>query len=258
MPNYNGERFLKSAIDSVLAQTFQDWELLVIDDGSKDQSVRIIEDYSANDPRIKLLKTKFEKVAMGPAAARNTGIDAATGRYIAFLDSDDMWLPGKLSEQISFMQTKNIPFSFGWYDVINERGEKVGEKTPKAATVTYRRLLRDCVIGCLTAVYDTKLLGKQFINPHPRDRFADFSLWLKILKQTPKAYCLPQKLGLYRLVGGSISANKFQAAEHNWRLLREVEGLNLVAAIYYFSWYAAKGLLTKTKFIFRRERSGNI
>lgn len=253
MPNFNGDRFLGASIQSVLNQSYQAWELLVIDDGSKDRSLEIVKEFSTRDSRVKLLRTKFPKVAMGPAAARNTGINEAKGRYIAFLDSDDLWLPNKLETQIAFMKSEGAPFSFAWYEVIDEAGEKVGDKRPKVMKVTYRQLLKDCVIGCLTAMYDSELLGKQMINMHPRDRFADYSLWLKILKITPYAHCVPQTLAQYRLVTGSISANKFKAAEHNWRLLREVEGLSLLPTLYYFSWYAMKGVLTKLGFIFRRK-----
>lgn len=258
MPNYNGERFVGDSIQSVINQTFPSWELLVIDDGSKDQSLNVIHQFTAKDPRVKLLKTTFKKVAHGPAAARNTGIEAARGRYIAFLDSDDLWLPNKLQDQIAFMQASQAPFSFAWYDVITEDGQKIGAKTPPVWTVTYHQLLKDCIIGCLTAVYDSQILGKQLINMHPVDRFADFSLWLKILKITPKAYCLPQIVAQYRLVGGSISANKLHAAKHNWDLLRQVEGLSLLPALYYFTCYAFKGVLTKVKYLFRRPGDTNV
>jgi glycosyltransferase involved in cell wall biosynthesis len=253
MPNYNGERFLAASIQSVLNQSFQAWELLVIDDGSKDRSLEIVREFSTRDARVKLLLTKFPKLAMGPAAARNTGIDEAKGRYIAFLDSDDLWLPTKLEKQVGYMQSQRVPFSFSWYEVIDEGGEKVGDKKPNVTKVSYRQLLKDCMIGCLTAMYDAEMLGKQMINMHPRDRFADYSLWLKILKVTPYAHCVPQTLAQYRLVTGSISANKLKAAEHNWRLLREVEGLSLLPSLYYFAWYAMKGLFTKVGFIFRRK-----
>lgn len=252
MPNYNGERFVGDSIQSVINQTYRNWELLVVDDGSKDRSEQIVQAFALRDPRVRPLKTTFQKVARGPAAARNTGIQEARGRYIAFLDSDDLWLPQKLERQIGFMQKNKAPFSFTWYEVITEGGQKIGEKTPQVPFVTYRQLLKDCIIGCLTAVYDSQILGKQLINMHPLDRFADYSLWLKLLKQTPQADCVPQILAQYRLVGGSISANKLHAAKHNWDLLRQVEGLSLLPALYYFTCYALKGVSTKLKYLFRR------
>jgi teichuronic acid biosynthesis glycosyltransferase TuaG len=255
MPNYNGERFVGESVQSVLNQTFQDWELLVIDDGSKDKSEEIVQSFARKDPRVRPLKTTFQKVSRGPAAARNTGIQQARGRYIAFLDSDDLWLPNKLEVELNFMRENAAPFVFSWYEVISESGQKLGEKKPQASQVTYRQLLKDCIIGCLTAMYDTETLGKQLINMHPLDRFADYSLWLKLLKITPKAYCVPQILAQYRLVGGSISANKLQAAQHNWHLLRHIEGLSLVPALYYFTWYASKGILTKLKYLLFRAKS---
>jgi len=255
MPNFNGEKFLAAAIESVRAQTFANWELLVIDDGSTDSSPAIMQSYAQIDPRIRCLRTTFPKVARGPAAARNSGIEVAKGRFIAFLDCDDLWLPSKLERQLGFMKEHGAAFTYTWYDVINEDGHVVDQRKPKPLTRTYRELLRDCVIGCLTAVYDTQALGKQFINLHPMDRFADYSLWLKILKSTPKAYCLQEVLAQYRLATTGISANKLLAAKHDWQLLRHVEGLSLFPALYYFSWYAVKGVLTKLHYILlRRER----
>lgn len=245
MPNYNGAKFLGQAISSVQKQTLRDWELLFIDDGSTDDSVSLVEKIQALDPRVKLLKTTFKKLAHGPGAARNTGIESARGRYIAFLDSDDLWLPMKLEKQLAFMNSRDSAFSFGWYEVIDENGQLVSEKKPAVDSVNYSKLLRDCIIGCLTAVYDSEKLDKQFINLHPQDRFADYSLWLKILKITPRADCLHEFLGQYRLVGRSISANKLKAAEHNWHLLRNVEGLSFLSAVYYFTWYVVKGLTLK-------------
>lgn len=254
-PNYNGAKFLAGTIESVRAQSFTNWEMLVVDDGSSDNSVSIVEDFSRRDPRIRPLKTTFKKVARGPGAARNTGIDQAKGRYIAFLDSDDKWRKDKLEEQIQFMSAKSAAFSFAWYDVINERDEIIGEKRFSRSEVTYGELLKDCPIGCLTAIYDTQLIGKQFIHLDPLDRFADYSLWLKILKQTPKGYCLHKPVAEYRLVSGSISANKIQAAKHQWDILTHVEKLGLVRAIYYFGWYAFKGVFSKLKFLIHRGRS---
>lgn len=255
MPNYNGARFLAGTIESVLSQTYKNWELLVVDDGSTDHSKKIVDEYSAKDIRIRNLSTTFKKVARGPGAARNTGIDQAQGRYIAFLDSDDKWRPTKLQEQIQFMTEKNAPFAFGWYDVINEKDEIVGERRFPRHTITYQEMLKDNIIGCLTAVYDTNATGKQFIYLDPLDRFADYSLWLRILKVTPKGYCLHKALAEYRLVEGSISANKVQAAKHQWDVLTKIEKLNPVSAIYYFAWYALKGVFSKLKFMFHRGSS---
>lgn len=249
MPNYNGARFLSGSIESVRVQTLKDWELLVIDDGSSDNSKDIVGEFAAKDPRVRNLTTTFKKVARGPGAARNTGIDQARGRYIAFLDSDDKWLPTKLEEQIRFMSEKNAPFAFGWYDVINEKNEIVGERRFSRDTVTYNEMLKVSPVGCLTAIYDSHAIGKQLIRLDPRDRFADYTLWLQILKVTPKGYCLHKSLAEYRLVSGSISANKIEAAWHQWNTLTKIEKLNLFWASYYFTWYAIIGLFSRLKFL---------
>ena len=252
MPNYNGARFIADSIQGVIRQTMPNWELLVIDDGSTDRSLEIIHGIADKDRRVRPLKTTFPKLSKGPSAARNTGIQEARGRYIAFCDSDDVWLPGKLAEQVAFMQANDYPFTFTWYDVISETGSKVGERKTVYSSLTYRQLLRDCIIGCLTAMYDTNSLGKQYITQHPLECFGDGILWLKILKVTPRAYCLPKILARYRLVTGSVSANKLDAAKNYWHLLTKGESLGLLPAIYYFTWYATKGVLLKLKYLIHR------
>jgi teichuronic acid biosynthesis glycosyltransferase TuaG len=240
-PSYNAERFLAKTIDSVLLQTYQNWELLIVDDCSPDDANQLIEQYVAKDGRIKLLRLKSNS---GAAVARNTAIEAARGRYIAFLDSDDRWLPNKLEKQLSFMQECDVAFSFASYEKLNEEGDVVGTVgiPPK---VSYRDLLKVCSIGCLTAMYDTEKLGKVYM-PLIRKR-QDLGLWLRILKETPYAYGLEEVLAQYQLRNDSISANKRDAASYTWRLYREVEKMSLPVAAYYFAHYAVNGVL-RTKF----------
>jgi teichuronic acid biosynthesis glycosyltransferase TuaG len=250
MPNYNGARFIGAAIESVMAQTYPNWELLVTDDGSKDDSRDIIAGYAAKDARVKLLETTFKKVVNGPAAARNTSIQAAKGRFIAFLDSDDEWLPEKLEKQVAFMIEKGAALSYHWYVTMDETGaETGGHHSPHYTKRSYRQMLNENVIGCLTSMYDSeKLGGKEFIDMSPDDPFADFSLWLKILKKTDYAWCLPERLARYRLVGGSISANKLNAAKLYWKILRRVEKLPLIPAAFYFCNYAVRGVTKKWRY----------
>lgn len=236
-PVYNCAKFITKTIESVLIQTRDKWELILIDDCSTDESINIISGFAQQDERIKIIQLKENS---GAAVARNTAIEAASGRYIAFLDSDDRWLPHKLETQISFMQDRDVAFSYTAYEKMNERGETVGT-VGVPDKVSYTDLLKVCSIGCLTAMYDTKKLGKIYM-PMIRKR-QDLGLWLRILKEIPYAYGIQQVLGQYQLRTDSISSNKRSAAQYTWRLYREVEKLNLLAAGYYFSHYAVNGVL---------------
>jgi len=254
-PNYNGQKFIRNTIESVIKQTFQNWEMIIVDDGSTDDSLQIIEEYAKQDPRIKFLKTnlaKFPKLIAGPGAARNTAIDAAKGKYIAFLDNDDLWHPTKLEKQISFLEKNSYSLVYTWYDIIDEDGTKIGEHTPSDLKLSYSDLLKDCKIGCLTVMYDVAKLGKQFINLNKYDRYADYSLWLKITKEGNEAYCMHEKLSSYRLVKGSISANKLNAMIHQWHILRQVEKLKIYFAFYNFFFYLTTGFTKKLRYNLRR------
>jgi len=237
MPAYNSAEFVAASVDSVRVQSREDWELFVSDDGSTDGTLDIVHRYVRQDSRIRLLTSSIN---VGPAMARNAAIEAATGRYIAFLDSDDLWKPEKLERQIAFMQKHDLAFSFSSYDRIDEAGNFINTHHVEKP-VTYRDLLKSCVIGCLTAVYDTEKLGKVYM-PDIRKR-QDFGLWLKILKITERAVPLPESLAQYRVRTGSVSANKVTAAKYTWSIYRDVEKLSLPQSAYYFAHYALNGVM---------------
>ena len=234
-PCYNGERFVAEAIRSVQAQTYTFWEMIVVDDCSEDKSVAVVESFISSDDRIKLVSLATNR---GPAKARNRGIEEAEGRYIAFLDCDDLWHPTKLESQISFMQRRGHVFVFSGYQIVSEKGVVTSRVRPPKR-LDYRALLKTCPIGCLTVVYDTNYFGKQYM-PEIRKR-QDFALWLKLLQITEFAYGLPEDLASYRIHKGSISSNKLSAARFQWRVYRQIESLGLVRSIYYFCWYAVLG-----------------
>lgn len=236
-PSYNAEKYLSETIDSVLSQSYKNWEMIIVDDVSFDKTVSIIEDYVQRDNRIKLIKLKENG---GAAVARNTAIEAAKGRYIAFLDSDDKWLSDKLERQIGFMQEHDVALSYSAYQKIDENGNAVGQ-VGVPDKVSYNDLLKVCSIGCLTVMYDVEKLGKVYM-PLIRKR-QDLGLWLRILKIIPYAYASPGILAQYRVRSDSISANKWSAAHYTWKLYREVEKLGFIKAIYYFSHYAVNGVL---------------
>jgi len=237
-PSYNSKQFIKESIASVLAQTYQNWELIIVDDISPDNSNELIEEYIKKDSRIKLIKLETNS---GPAIARNGAIKEAKGRYIAFLDSDDFWHPDKLTKQIFFMQENEIALSYTSYFSIEEESGEIIKQINIPQRVDYNELLKQNIIGCLTAVYDTKKLAKVYM-PEIQKR-QDFALWLKILKKVPYAYGLNEPLAYYRVRKTSVSSNKLLASTYNWKLYREIENLPLYKAIYYFGWYTYKSIL---------------
>ena len=240
-PSYNSEKYISKTIDSVLSQTYQNWEMIVVDDVSLDNSNEIIEEYCKKDSRIKLIK--LEKNS-GAAVARNRAIKEAKGRYIAFLDADDIWKAEKLEKQIYFMQKNNYSFTYTAYEKIDENGVVFG-KIGVPLKVSYNQLLKTCVIGCLTAVYDTEKLGKIYMPTNTKRE--DFATWLSILKKIDFAYGIKENLSQYRVYENQSSGKKAKMAKENWKLYREIEKLNLLKACYYFSHYAVRGVL-RTKF----------
>jgi len=236
-PCYNAAHTLPGSVESILSQVYTDWELLLVDDCSTDGTADVIREFRARDPRIRCLNLPRNG---GAAKARNLGIEHARGRYIAFLDADDLWRPEKLERQIGLMRTHQWPISFTAYQKVRADGSPlsiigVPEK------VDYRGLLKTNYIGCSTAVYDSRKLGK-VLMPDIRKR-QDFGLWLRLLKQTSHAYGINEPYTLYRVQGDSLSANKSRTVGYNWHLYRKVEQLPLLQSLYYFFQYASRGLL---------------
>ena len=224
---HNAEAFLVGCIESVLAQTYENWEHILVDDCSSDKSSEIVKNYADKDNRIKLISLE---VNSGAGIARNEAIKTATGDYIAFLDSDDLWAADKLKRQLAFMQDNNYYFSFSSYNTINEDGVDISRIIKAKKRVTYKSALYKNPIGCLTVIYDVNFFGKQFM-PDIRKR-QDYALWLKLLKKAD-AYGLDEILATYRLRSNSISSNKFSLLKYEWKIYREVEGLSFVKSLFY-------------------------
>ncbi|TSB48365.1 glycosyltransferase family 2 protein [Alkalicoccobacillus porphyridii] len=235
-PVFNSERFLIETVQSILAQTYSNWELFLVDDGSTDQSITIARDFAEKDERIKHILLEENQ---GAAGARNTGIMMANGRYVAFLDSDDLWAPQKLEKQVEFMETNEYVFSFTSYRIIREDGKEREKVIRAPEVVTYESLLKNTIIGCLTVMLNIKVLGKVQM-PTIRTR-QDFMLWLNILKQGRKAHGLDMELASYRKVTNSISSNKLKTAKRNWMIYRHHEGLPFLRACFVFASYAWHG-----------------
>ena len=234
MPSYNSSKFIEKSINSVLNQTYQNWELIIVDDNSKDNSLEIIKSFK--DSRIKSFHNGRN---LGAARSRNRAIKKAKGRYIAFLDSDDLWKEDKLEKQISFMQKNSIDFSYSAYDLIDEEDKLLGSFTPPKK-VNYKDLLKTCSIGCLTAIYDTKNFGKVYMPDIPKGQ--DYGLWLKILKKIEFAYSFDEPLAIYRIRKKSISSNKLKAIKHQWNIYRNLEKLSHFSSFYYLLHYGYNGI----------------
>lgn len=240
-PSYNAAQFIEATLQSVMTQTFSDWELIVVDDCSTDGSADLAESVAAHDSRISVIRLQRNS---GAAAARNVAIKAAKGRYIAFLDSDDLWLPCKLERQLLHMQKHGAALSFTAYEKIDEFGRSLGLMgVPKQ--VDYRELLKTCVIGCLTAMYDVEQLGKVYMPVNTSRE--DYGTWLNILKQVDRASGLNEVLAQYRVYSHQSSGKKTRMAAENWKLFRKIERLGMLRSCYYFGHYAVRGLL-RTKF----------
>lgn len=234
MPCYNSGTYIRQAINSVRGQTYQDWELLVVDDGSTDNSADIIKGMEQTDGRIKYLKTNAPSGS--PIVPRNIGVKNALGRYIAFLDSDDAWLPNKLERQMKmFEQYEDMAICFSNYEKMTEQGERNNRIIKAPSVTTYRQLLFGNVIGCLTAVYDIGKVGKVFFQNHSHE---DYILWLDILKQGYVARNTNTVEALYRVRENSVSSNKLKTLSWQWDIYRNVEKIGLLRSSYYFLNYA--------------------
>lgn len=237
MPVYNAEKTVLASIDSVLGQTFSSLELIVVDDCSSDTSYELIRDCQRADKRVKLLSLDKNS---GAAQARNKAISEARGRFIAFLDCDDLWLPEKLKEQIYFMRDRDVAFSYTAYERIDESGSAMGiVNAPEK--LAYQDLLKTNYIGCLSVMYDTFKLGKVYMSLSSGRE--DFATWLQVLKSIEYVYGLNLVLAQYRVHSSQSSAKKTKMAMETWRLYRNVEHLDFIRAVYFFSHYALRGLL---------------
>lgn len=236
-PLYNTAPFIERTLQSVQAQSYQNWEMLITDDCSTDNGPEIVRQYTETDNRIKLFKNSKNS---GPGVARNKSIKEAKGKYIAFLDADDQWKKNKLTTQIQFMETQRIDFSFSYYEQIDEEGNLLKRLDQYPKKVSYKDTLKSNKIGCLTAVYNAETLGKTYMEIIKRRQ--DYTLWLKLLKKTSYAYCIPQVLATYTIRRQSISSNKLKLIKYNWLVLYKIERLPLFKSLYYIVYHISQKL----------------
>ncbi len=237
-PMYKGADFVGETIQSVLAQSYTDWEMIIVDDCSPDQGagIAVVSSYAKKDPRIHLIASKENR---GSSGARNIALKAARGRYIAFLDSDDLWHPDFLEKQLAFMQEKNAAVVFSSYRRIDEKSkEEILSPFIVPARVNYKSLLKTCPIFPSTAIYDTSKIEKIYFNEALGSLRDDYVYWLSMLRGGGYAHGNPEILVDYRLRKSSVTANKKRVVKPQWNVLRKVEHLSPIRSAYYLCCWA--------------------
>lgn len=226
-PLYNCQDVIRETIDSVLAQTYPHWELIIVDDVSSDNSREIVKEYEALDKRIKLIELS---VNGGAAIARNKGVEVAQGRFIAFLDSDDLWKETKLEKQVNFMIFNDYAFTCTDYEQLVDDTKKIKRIIKTRPKADYRIVIRYNPIGNSTVMYDTLKLGKVRI-PEVSKR-NDYALWLKMLRMEKYVYGINEVLATYRIQKKSLSRNNVKLIKHQWQVYRKLEKMNFFKSIY--------------------------
>lgn len=240
VPVYNVEKFIRETLDCVRKQTYPHWELLLVEDGSQDKSIEVIEAYvkETGDERIRMIQQPSN---MGAARARNRGLQEARGRYIAYLDADDIWMPRKLEQELAFMEEKKAAFAYTGYEFADELGVGTGKVVRVPATLTYKEALKNTTIFTTTVMFDTDKIGKELLEM-PVIKSEDTALWWKILRQGYTAYGLDENLVKYRRAGRSLSSNKLEAVRRIWGLYRQAEGMGILSSAWHFCFWAFRAV----------------
>ncbi len=243
VPVYNAEAFIRQTVEMVQAQTYINWELILVDDCSKDNSCKIIEDYLEENPdeRIRLIKKEKNE---GAALSRNRGIREAKGRYIAFLDADDVWLAHKLQTQMEFMKKEDAGFVFSAYEFGDEEAVGTGKIVHVPDRLSYKKALSRTVIFTTTVLLDTEKISRDFIYM-PNVPSEDSATWWQILRAGHVARGIDEVLAIYRRPGKSLSSNKLKAIQRIWYLYREVEKLPLLTSCIAFVGWAYRATVRR-------------
>lgn len=234
VPVYNSEKFILDTINTVEKQSYKNWELIFVDDCSKDNSTKIIKERIKNNNKIKLIELKKNS---GAATARNVGIDESKGSYIAFLDSDDLWKKEKLENQLAFIKENGCAFSFTGYEFADEYGLGNGKVVKVPFKMNYKKALKNTTIFTSTVMFDLEKISKDQIK-FENIKSEDTATWWKVLKSGYVAYGLNENLTYYRRTSGTLSSNKFEAIKRIWNLYRKQEKLNIFVSFYNFCFYA--------------------
>lgn len=242
MPAHNAEGFIAESIRSVQQQTYENWELLVIDDASRDGTSRLVEDLQAKDPRIKLHVLPANQ---GAGFARNIGIKAATGKYISFLDSDDLWKPSKLEIQLRIMEQEHVDVCFSSYNLMDEEGKGLQKQIKALEFLPFKKLKKANYIGNLTGIYNASRLGKIYC-PLIRKR-QDWGLWLLAVEKAGFARGIREPLAVYRERKGSISGNKIEMLQYNYKVYRKVLEYSSLKSLFWMGLFLWEQLLVKRR-----------
>ncbi len=239
IPCYNSAATIERAVSSVLAQTRADWELIAIDDASQDHSLSLLENLASKDPRI---STHSLSENSGAGAARNYGLENARGRYVAFLDADDEWLPSKLEKQVGWMEDQNLAFTCTAYERLKDGRSIKTIEVPE--TASRAQLLKNNTIGTLTAIFDRAQIDDlRFMTIRRRQ---DYAFWLNLLERTEYVHGLNEPLARYHTGHASLSSNKLRAARDQWRFYSEALEMGFTQKLWYFGHYAVNA--TKRNF----------
>ena len=227
-------------MDCVRAQTYPEWELLLVEDGGTDHTVELIEEYVGHtgDKRIRLIRQPSN---MGAARARNRGLAEARGRYIAYLDADDLWMPDKLERELGFMEEKGAAFAFTGYEFADETGKGTGKVVRVPETLHYKEALKNTTIFTTTVMFDTTKIDKGLLEM-PIIKSEDTALWWKVLRSGYVAYGLDENLVKYRRVGKSLSSNKLEAVRRIWNLYRRAEGMSVPSSLWHCCFWAVRAV----------------
>ena len=241
-PCYNAADYIADTIESVLAQTYRNWEMIIIDDCSSDKSSEIILSYAEKDGRIHYLKT--DSPSGSPSRPRNIGLEHAKGEYIAMLDSDDIWLPSKLEEQLDFISNNGYDFVYSCYEKISHDGVRSGRTIRTKGSADYQDLLKSDEIPCLTALLRSDVIGDaRFVHEEKED----YIFWLGILKKGITAHNTGIVHALYRLSKNSRSSDKVKMFKSQWNVIHNIEGVNFFKATYCMAIYAFKGIAKRLR-----------
>lgn len=231
MPSFNTAKYIGESISSVIAQTYTDWELIIVDDASTDNTDEVVKKFTepaeVNTSKIRYLKNEKNS---GAAVSRNRALREARGKWIAFLDSDDLWSPEKLERQIAFMEKNGYAFSYTRYTEMDENGEQTGVTVGGPKHITKTGMYNYCWPGCLTVMYDREVVGDIQIADIKKNN--DYAMWLKVVRKT-HCHLLPEKLASYRKRGGSISQHSYVTLiKWHYKLYREAEALNPIISLW--------------------------
>jgi len=252
-PAYNSARFIAETIASVKNQTFSNWEMIVVDDASRDDTENIVTEIARHDPRIRFAKLSKNS---GAGVARQTAVEMALGRYIAFLDADDLWKPEKLKKQLHFLSESNQGFAFSAYDGIDQHGKPTGVRVNVPKRLTYRILFFCNFVGNLTGIYDTEVFGKIPISTVRKRQ--DWILWLHVLKKLKRVQSMPESLALYRVHGQSLSSSKLRLLKDNYAVYRLHHRLNPIAAMLAMGGFLIVQLLVKPMYKKRLQKGAEL